>query len=120
MGNPYENSDGDGEEDFPPEQPLPKVTFHQTSDQSTEPIWNKSDEGNNDSFSEKGNFSSEEAIQQDLEFGMLDDIGAKVSDDNNVFEAKINSSNQDENLLAEDALPDENGSTPEIARERYF
>ena len=120
MGNPYENSDGDSEEDFPPEQPLPKVTFHQTNDESTEPIWNNSNEGDKDSLSDKGNFSSEEAIQQDLEFGMLDGIGAKISDENTVFDAKINSSNQDENVRTEDALPDENGSTPEITGERYF
>ena len=120
MGNPYENSDGDGEEDFPPEQPLPKVTFHQTNDESSEPIWNNSNEGDKDSFSDKGNFSQEEAMQQDVEFGMLDDIGAKVSDDNTVFDAKINSSDQRDNVQIEDALPDENGSTPEITGERYF
>lgn len=51
---------------------------------------------------------------------MLDGIGAKISDENTVYDAKINSSNQDENVQTEDALPDENGSTPEITGERYF
>lgn len=59
-------------------------------------------------------------MQQDVEFGMLDDIGAKVSDDNTVFDAKINSSDQRDNVQTEDVLPDENGSTPEITGERYF
>lgn len=67
-------------------------------------------------MSDKENFS-EEAIEQDLEFGTADDLGAKISDDKTVFDAKTNFQNQDVNV---DAFPDENGSTPEITGERYF